>query len=162
MGGALLGFAPWQQLWKAFRTKKTKDISLKACLCVVVGLSLSITYTAYNKILPILIPTSVEMLAWVILIIFKMFCLKYNMDDTQKDTERDDEICNTVSSINLEHSLIGLTGSIRISSSPETDDMISEIEHIFRFADEEFQTEIKPEIKPEIEAKPEIQSEIVL
>jgi hypothetical protein len=149
-------------LWKAFRTKKTKDISLKACLCVVVGLSLSITYTAYNKILPILIPTSVEMLAWVILIIFKMFCLKYNMDDTQKDTERDDEICNTVSSINLEHSLIGLTGSIRISSSPETDDMISEIEHIFRFADEEFQTEIKPEIKPEIEAKPEIQSEIVL
>uniref|UniRef100_A0A6C0EAH2 PQ-loop repeat-containing protein n=1 Tax=viral metagenome TaxID=1070528 RepID=A0A6C0EAH2_9ZZZZ len=114
IGGAILGFAPWQQLWKAFKTKKTKDISLKACLYIIIGLCMSITFTSYNKIFPILIPTSIELLAWVMLLIFKI-CFSNDNIDTVKDLE------NSLSDHANEsvNSLTAFKGSIKTSHSLE-------------------------------------------
>jgi uncharacterized protein with PQ loop repeat len=125
IGGAILGFAPWQQLWKAIKTKKTRDVSLKACLCIVLGLSMSITFTSYNKILPILIPTTIEMLAWVMLVLFKI-CWSSNTNTNT--TPEFTEIHLSEHEQDLEkslHSLTALKGSIKtnysITDTPTTD-----------------------------------------
>jgi len=87
VGGSILAIAPWQQLYKTVKRRSARDISLKSYYLLVIGLSLSIFFTAYKRILPILIPESIEMLGWLLLISCKKIWFKDQNKNYKKKTK---------------------------------------------------------------------------
>lgn len=78
-GGFLIALALLPQLIKTFKTKSAKDLSLIWTLILLSGLLLYLIYAAKNRILPLLVFSTVEAIMVIILI-----SLKIKYDRTKK------------------------------------------------------------------------------
>ena len=129
-GGTILAIAPWQQLWKTVRRGSAQDISLKAFALITVGLSMSIFFTAYTLILPILIPEIIEMTGWLILIILKICWFR----DKKKNND------NSPSEVDIESLGMETRTNLGEENSETTiDDFITQS---FAFTDLELETKL--------------------
>ena len=72
LGGFMIAVALFPQLFKTWKTKSAKDISLLWTIISLVGLILYGIYAAVNKIFPLLTFATIESIMLVILISFKM------------------------------------------------------------------------------------------
>jgi len=69
IGGSILGMQLIPQIYKAYKTKSTNDISSVFLLMNIVGLSLMTTYGVYNDDMPLYLPTSVSLMNSLILLV---------------------------------------------------------------------------------------------
>ncbi len=74
IGGSILGLQLIPQIYKAYKTKSTNDISTFFLLMNIVGLTLMTTYGVCNNDMPVYLPTSISLLNSLILLLL----VKYN------------------------------------------------------------------------------------
>jgi len=72
MGGVLVTISLLPQIIKSYRTKSTKDISIVYTLILITGLVLWISYAILNKIVPLGVFASIELLITTSLFILKL------------------------------------------------------------------------------------------
>lgn len=72
MGGVLVTISLLPQVIKSYRTKSTKDISIVYTLILITGLVLWISYAILNKIVPLGVFASIELLITTSLFILKL------------------------------------------------------------------------------------------
>lgn len=86
IGGSILGLQLIPQIYKAYKTKSTNDISTFFLLMNIVGLTLMTTYGVCNNDMPLYLPTSISLINSMILLLL----VKYN-DNTNMNTISNDE-----------------------------------------------------------------------
>ena len=72
VGGAIIAISLIPQIWKSWKTKSTKDISIAWTLIYVVGLLIYITYGIGIQQLPIIIMGAIEISLAASLLVAKM------------------------------------------------------------------------------------------
>ena len=68
IGGSILGLQLIPQIYKAYKTKSTNDISTFFLLMNIVGLTLMTTYGICNNDMPLYLPTSISLMNSFILL----------------------------------------------------------------------------------------------
>ena len=72
IGGAILSVQLIPQIYKAYKTKSTNDISIFCLFMNIIGLSLMTTYGICNNDMPLYLPTSISLInSWILLILVK-------------------------------------------------------------------------------------------
>jgi len=78
IGGSILGLQLIPQIYKAYKTKSTNDISTFFLLMNIVGLTLMTTYGICNNDMPLYLPTSISLINSLILLLL----VKHNNNNT--------------------------------------------------------------------------------
>ena len=86
IGGSILGLQLIPQIYKAYKTKSTNDISTFFLLMNIIGLTLMTTYGVCNNDMPLYLPTSISLINSLILLLL----VKYN-NNTNMNTISNDE-----------------------------------------------------------------------
>ena len=86
IGGSILGLQLIPQIYKAYKTKSTNDISTFFLLMNITGLLLMTTYGVFNNDMPLYVPTSISLINSMILLLL----VKYN-DNTKINNISNDE-----------------------------------------------------------------------
>lgn len=68
IGGSILGLQLIPQIYKAYKTQSTNDISTFFLLMNIVGLTLMTTYGVCNNDMPLYLPTSISLINSLILL----------------------------------------------------------------------------------------------
>ena len=83
IGGSILGLQLIPQIYKAYKTKSTNDISTFFLLMNIVGLTLMTTYGVCNNDMPVYLPTSISLLnSFILLLLIKV---NKNNDESDKN-----------------------------------------------------------------------------
>jgi MtN3 and saliva related transmembrane protein len=82
IGGSILGLQLIPQIYKAYKTKSTNDISTFFLLMNIVGLTLMTTYGICNNDMPLYLPTSISLMNSFILLLL----IKVNKNNDESDT----------------------------------------------------------------------------
>ena len=69
IGGSILGIQLIPQIYKAYKTQSTNDISTFFLLMNIVGLTLMTTYGICNNDMPLYLPTSISLMNSLILLL---------------------------------------------------------------------------------------------
>ena len=77
IGGTILGIQLVPQIYKAYKTKSTNDISTFFLLMNIVGLTFMTTYGVCNNDIPLYLPTSISLINSLIL----LFLVKRTTDN---------------------------------------------------------------------------------
>ena len=90
IGGTILGLQLIPQIYKAYKTKSTNDISTFFLLMNIVGLTLMTTYGVCNNDMPLYLPTSISLINSLILLLL----VKHNNNNTYNDGSKIDYVWN--------------------------------------------------------------------
>ena len=82
-GGIILSICLIPQIIKIFKTKQVDNISYIWQFLYILGLSLHLYYALYNKLLPVYIPTIIELLFILFLTFLKYIFTKRNIEEKQ-------------------------------------------------------------------------------
>lgn len=83
IGGSILGLQLIPQIYKAYKTKSTNDISTFFLLMNIVGLTLMTTYGVCNNDMPLYLPTSISLInSFILLLLIKV---NKNNDESDKN-----------------------------------------------------------------------------
>lgn len=82
IGGSILGLQLIPQIYKAYKTKSTNDISIFFLLMNIVGLTMMTTYGICNNDMPLYLPTSISLVNSFILLLL----IKVNKNNDESDT----------------------------------------------------------------------------
>ena len=85
IGGSILGLQLIPQIYKAYKTKSTNDISTFFLFMNIVGLTLMTTYGVCNNDMPLYLPTSISLINSLILLLL----VKHNVDIDNNETKID-------------------------------------------------------------------------
>jgi len=85
IGGSILGLQLIPQIYKAYKTKSTNDISTFFLLMNIVGLTLMTTYGVCNNDMPLYLPTSISLINSLILLLL----VKHNTDTDNDEIKID-------------------------------------------------------------------------
>lgn len=81
IGGSILGLQLIPQIYKAYKTRSTNDISTFFLFMNIVGLTLMTTYGVCNNDMPLYLPTSISLINSLILLLL----VKYNNDNNSNN-----------------------------------------------------------------------------
>ena len=81
IGGSILGLQLIPQIYKAYKTKSTNDISTFFLLMNIVGLTMMTTYGVCNNDMPLYLPTSISLVNSFILLLL----IKVNKNNDESD-----------------------------------------------------------------------------
>ena len=79
-GGIILGICLIPQIIKIYQTKKVDNISYIWQFLYILGISLHLYYGIYYNLLPIYIPTVIELILILIMLFMKIKYSKLNID----------------------------------------------------------------------------------
>lgn len=83
IGGSILGLQLIPQIYKAYKTKSTNDISTFFLLMNIVGLTMMTTYGICNNDMPLYLPTSISLInSFILLLLIKV---NKNNDESDKN-----------------------------------------------------------------------------
>jgi MtN3 and saliva related transmembrane protein len=85
-GGLLLSMCLIPQIIKVIQTREVENISYTWQFMYIIGLSLHLTYALYYMLLPIYIPTSIELSFIILLTILKCVNTKKKKTENKKLT----------------------------------------------------------------------------
>ena len=88
IGGSILGLQLIPQIYKAYKTKSTNDISTFFLVMNIVGLTLMTTYGICNNDMPLYLPTSISLINSLILLLL----VKHNNNNTYNDGSKIDNV----------------------------------------------------------------------
>ena len=89
--GIILSICLIPQIYKIYRTKHVENISYSWEILYIIGISLHLYYAVYYNLLPIYIPTIIELLLIILLLCLTMFYSR-----NQNKTPNDEYLVETI------------------------------------------------------------------